>query len=116
MDESSRLSEVLVVLVNVPDIDCARLVAKELVGSRLAACVNLLPAVESVYRWEGRVETASEVTLVIKSVRAAWPALEQRVQALHPYAVPEILALPVTAGLPAYINWVASESISSTDA
>ena len=84
-----------------------------LVTQRLAACVNLLPGVTSVYLWNDAVECAEEVTLLIKTTAVAWPALERQVQQSHPYDVPEILQLPVSVGYAPYLSWVVSETISS---
>ena len=97
-----------VVLCTCPDLATAETLAKTLVEERLAACVNLLPGVTSVYRWEGSVEAAAEVLLVVKTSRRVLAALESRVAALHPYEVPEVVALDITAGLPAYLQWVDS--------
>lgn len=81
--------------------------AKTLVEERLAACVNVLPPMLSFYRWNGAVETASERQLLIKTTAAHVAALEKRVQALHPYEVPEFVVLDITAGSPAYLSWLA---------
>lgn len=94
----------VVVLCTFPDVEKARAIAAELVERRLAACVNLLPGVESIYRWEGKVERAGEVLAVIKTTR--YPELETALKELHPYEVPEILALPVAAGLAGYLKWL----------
>ena len=110
---SNDPSDVRLVLVNMPDPDSARTMAHLLVTQRLAACVNLLPGVTSVYRWNDAVECAEEVTLLIKTTAAAWPALERQVRQSHPYDVPEILQLPVSAGYAPYLSWVVSETISS---
>lgn len=104
--------ETLLVISNCPDEDCANHIALALVEARLAACVNLLPRVQSIYRWEGKIESASEVPLLIKTTQTAYAAVEARIRELHPYALPEIMALPVTQGLPAYLNWVAGETNS----
>lgn len=96
--------EALVVFCTFPDVEKAREIAAVLVERRLAACVNLLPGVESIYRWEGKVERAGEVLAVIKTTR--YPELEAALKALHPYEVPEILALPVAAGLAGYLMWL----------
>jgi periplasmic divalent cation tolerance protein len=104
--------DTVVVYVTAPSADEARTLAHALVDERLAACVNLLP-VESVYRWEGQVEEAAETLLVIKSRRARLDALAARVRALHPYAVPEIIALPVVSGWPPYLQWIVDETKSS---
>lgn len=103
--------EIRVVLVNCPDEAVANAIALAVVEERLAACVNILPRVQSIYRWRGAVESATEIPLLIKSSAIAYQALEARVRALHPYEVPEIVALPVTQGLPAYLNWVAAETL-----
>ena len=98
--------EVLTVFTTWPDLETARTAARTLVEEKLAACGNIVPGVESVYRWEGKVETGAEVLVVFKTTIGRYPALEARVRALHPYAVPEVLALRVTDGLPAYLRWV----------
>ncbi|WP_193210726.1 divalent-cation tolerance protein CutA [Luteolibacter marinus] len=94
----------VVVLCTFPDVEVARRVAGELVTRRLAACVNLVPGVESIYRWEGEVERSGEVLGLIKTT--CYPELEAGLKELHPYEVPEIVALPVGAGLPAYLAWL----------
>lgn len=93
-----------------PDADTARRIATALVSERLAACVNLLPGMRSIYRWEGRIEDAEEVQLQIKTTRTRLEALQRRLTALHPYAVPELIAVEAVGGLPAYLDWVATES------
>ena len=98
--------EVLTVFTTWPDLATARAAARTLVEERLAACGNIVPGVESVYRWEGKVETAAEVLVVFKTVSGSYPAFEARLRALHPYEVPEVLALPIADGLPAYLRWV----------
>ncbi|HWA12415.1 MAG TPA: divalent-cation tolerance protein CutA [Burkholderiales bacterium] len=101
---------VIVVLTNLPDRAAAMRLADALVERRLAACVSILAGCESVYRWKGAVERASEVPVLIKSTADAWPALEQAILKLHPYELPEILGLPVATGLEAYLGWVAAEA------
>ena len=96
--------EPMVVLCTFPDLDQARQIGAALVERQVAACVNLLPGVESIYRWEGKVERAGEVLAIIKTTR--YPDLEAAVRELHPYEVPEIIALPVVAGLAAYLGWM----------
>jgi periplasmic divalent cation tolerance protein len=103
--------QTLLVLTNCPDQATADSIAQAVVGSRLAACVNILAPVRSLYRWQGAVESATEIPLLIKSTATAYPALEARIRELHPYEVPEIVALPITQGLPAYLNWVAAETL-----
>ena len=105
------MHQILIVFTNCPDEACANTIALALVEAKLAACVNILPRVQSVYCWQGTVESATEIPLFIKSTAANYPALEAKIRQLHPYEVPEIIALPVTHGLPAYLNWVAAETI-----
>jgi periplasmic divalent cation tolerance protein len=102
--------EALLILTNCPDEATANTIALALVESKLAACVNILPAVQSIYRWQGVVESATEITLFIKSTASNYPALEAAICERHPYEVPEIIVLPIQAGLPAYLNWVAAET------
>ncbi|HXE37535.1 MAG TPA: divalent-cation tolerance protein CutA [Azonexus sp.] len=103
--------ETLLVITNCPDEASANAIALAVVEARLAACVNILPRVQSIYRWQGSVESATEIPLLIKTSAANYPALEQAITKLHPYEVPEIIALPIAQGLPAYLNWVAAETI-----
>jgi len=103
--------EKLLVLTNCPDETVANAIALAVVEEKLAACVNILPRVQSIYRWQGAVESASEIPLLIKSTATCYPALEKRIAELHPYDVPEIIALPIAQGLPAYLNWLAEETI-----
>jgi periplasmic divalent cation tolerance protein len=95
-----------IVLCTCPDDTTASRLADGLVSERLAACVNVLPGIRSVYLWEGKIEKAGEVQLIIKTNRAKYPAVEQFIQQQHPYEVPEIIACSVTAGLPAYLKWL----------
>lgn len=103
--------EALLVLTNLPDAESARALAAQLVENRLAACVNVLAPCRSVYRWQGKIETAAEVPILIKTTRAAYPRLEKIIREHHPYELPEIIALPVEAGLPGYLAWVAQETL-----
>ena len=105
------MSEILLVVVNCPDEDSANTLALALIDARLAACVNILPRAQSIYRWEGKVESTTEIPLFIKSTAASYPALEVAIRERHPYKVPEIMALPVTHGLPEYLNWVVAETL-----
>ncbi len=104
------MSEVVLVFTNLPDRATAVRISDALVEEGSAACVNILPECASVYRWHGKVERASEVPLLIKTTRETYPHLESALRRLHPYELPEIIALPVTAGLPEYLSWVAQES------
>ena len=103
-------TQALLVIANCPDEACANRIALAVVEAGLAACVNLLPRVQSVYRWQGAVESASEVPLLIKTTAGRYGELEAAIRALHPYDVPEIIALPIAQGLPAYLDWLAAET------
>jgi len=105
-------SEALVVLCTCPDEPTAERIARTLVEERLAACVNRLPGIRSVYRWNGALQDEPEVLLTVKTVRARYEALEMRLRALHPYDVPEIIALPVVSGAGRYLAWITSETIA----
>ncbi|MEE2665941.1 MAG: divalent-cation tolerance protein CutA [Myxococcota bacterium] len=100
---------VRVVLVTAPE-RVARELARALVGERLAACVNLVPGVRSIYRWQGEIEEDEEVLLVAKTQHDRVAALSQRVRELHPYDLPETLALSAAGGSAAYLAWVCAES------
>jgi periplasmic divalent cation tolerance protein len=100
------MEDIVVVFCTFPDSDTARRIAQELVKSRLAACVNVLPGVESIYQWKGELESASEVLGLIKTTAAMYPTLEARLKELHPYEVPEIVAVPASKVHPAYAQWV----------
>jgi periplasmic divalent cation tolerance protein len=102
-------TEVLLVLTHLPDRAAAERLARSLIDQRLAACVNIGAAVTSLYHWRGRVETAEEILLSAKTTRAAYPRLEAAMRALHPYELPEIVALAVEQGLPEYLDWIATE-------
>ncbi len=104
------IDNVLVVLTNCPDVEVADRIARTIVEQRLAACVNRLASVESVYRWQGALERVTEVPLLIKTTRERYAEIEQAIRALHPYEVPEIIAMPVSAGLASYLRWVADET------
>jgi periplasmic divalent cation tolerance protein len=100
---------VIAVLTNLPDSESAFNLARELVAMRLAACANVLAPATSFYRWEGADERATEHPVLIKSTSERYPELEAAIRARHPYELPEIIAWPVTAGLPAYLAWVEGE-------
>lgn len=99
-------------LVTAPDLEAARRLARGLVEARLAACVNLVPGLESHYRWQGKVESAAEVLLVIKTAARLVPHLERWVLEEHPYDTPEILQLPLAAGTARYLAWL-GESVGT---
>lgn len=100
----------LLVLTNLPDAEAARTLADRVVSARLAACVSILAPCRSVYRWQGRIEDAEEVPLLIKTTADRYPALEAAIRSHHPYELPEIIAVPIERGLPAYLSWVAAET------
>jgi len=93
-----------------PDLASAQRVAEALVDERLAACVQVLPGVHSTYRWHGNVERADEVLLLVKTTSDRLEALAERVRALHPYELPELLAVEAASGLPDYLDWVAAQT------
>jgi periplasmic divalent cation tolerance protein len=100
------MDDTLVVLTNLPDREAAVKLAHELVERKLAACVNVLAECTSIYRWKGAIENAREVPVLIKTRSALYDELEAEIAKLHPYEVPEIIALPVARGLPEYLAWV----------
>lgn len=104
------MDRILVLFASFPDRPSAQAFARALLEARLAACVNLLAPCTSMYRWKGRVETAEEIPLLIKSRESLYAAVERELRRLHPYEVPELLALPVAAGLPAYVQWIETET------
>lgn len=104
------MDSILIVLTHCPDDATADRIARALIENRQAACVNRLPAVVSTYRWEGRVEEATETPLMIKTTRERYPEVEETIRALHPYELPEIVALPIVAGLGSYLRWIANET------
>ena len=99
-------TDTLLVFCTCPDRSCAERIAEEIVGRKLAACVNLGGPSTSIYRWDGRRESAEEFTLAIKTARERYQALESAITELHPYELPEIIAVPVVQGLSGYIQWV----------
>jgi periplasmic divalent cation tolerance protein len=102
-------AEPILVLTNVPDIDTAHAIGRQLVENRLAACVNCLPQVTSIYRWQNAIEEASEITLLVKTVRDRYVDVEAMIITLHPYELPEIIAMTIEQGAPAYLKWIAQE-------
>lgn len=101
---------VLLVLSNVADEASAQQIARTLVEERLAACVNLLPGCRSIYRWQGAIEGAQEIMLLVKTSRRRHAACQQRLKELHPYQVPEIVTVSPDAVWPAYASWVLAET------
>jgi len=101
-----RSRQPLVVLVTAPSESSALDLGRALVDEHLAACVNVVPGLTSIYLWEGRREEAAEALLIIKTRPEGYLALQRRIIELHPYSVPEVLGLPVAEGAPAYVQWV----------
>ena len=106
MAKKSLEVNVIVVLVTCPSLRVARGLSGALIRDRLAACVNIIPHVESIFRWEGRVDRSRETLLVIKTTTARFQRLRKTIIARHPYDVPEILGLPLRGGSPPYLRWV----------
>ena len=100
----------LLVLTNLPDRAAAERLADALIEKRVAACVNILAPCRSFYRWQGAVQRDEEHPMLIKTTEERYAALEAAIRAGHPYELPEIIALPVERGLPAYLEWVAAET------
>jgi periplasmic divalent cation tolerance protein len=99
-------SDTTVIFCTCPDQATADRIADTLVDRQLCACVNLIPAVKSIYRWQGKRESTQEVLMLIKTRASRYPALEKAILSMHPYELPEIIAIPVNTGLPGYLNWV----------
>jgi periplasmic divalent cation tolerance protein len=100
----------LLVLTNVPERAVAERLADMLIDKQLAACVNILAPCRSVYRWKGAVQRDEEHPMLIKTTAERYPALEKALREEHPYELPEIIAVPIERGLPAYLDWVATET------
>lgn len=100
-------ADVVVVLCTLPNPEKAAEIARVLVEEQLCACVNIVPAVRSIYRWQGAVQDDSEALAVIKTTRDAYDRVAQRIVQLHPYELPEVIALPLVAGHAPYLAWVA---------
>lgn len=103
-------SDVILVITSLPDQASATELAEHLVQSGLAACINVLAPCTSIYHWQGKVERAAEVPLLIKTTRAKYAALEETIRRQHPYALPEIIQVPLSGGLPDYLEWVTRET------
>ena len=104
--------EPILVFANAPDEATAQRIARALVEQRLAACVSQFAPAVSTYRWRGAIETASEIPLLIKTEAARYPEVEAAIRRLHPYELPEIIAVPIEAGLQGYLTWIAAETLA----
>lgn len=107
-----QVGQVLVILVTAVNQEEARRIGKGMVDAKLAACANIIPGIQSIYRWKGKVVKAQEVLIILKSTRPRYRALEKAIKSMHTYETPEIIALPVKEGLDRYIGWVHSETHS----
>ena len=103
----------LLVLTALPQREAAESLARELLAARLAACIQIGATVRSLYHWHGEIETADETPMAIKTSAALYPRLEAAIRARHPYELPEIVAVPITHGLPAYLDWIAAETAAA---
>jgi periplasmic divalent cation tolerance protein len=99
-------AKILLALSTFPDAETARRISNQLVTEKFAACANILPAVESIYRWKEKIETAGEVIVFFKTTPDRQKAFQEKLRSLHPYDVPEIIFVPVANGLPEYLRWV----------
>jgi periplasmic divalent cation tolerance protein len=99
-------SKALIIICTCPDQESAERIANHLVDNRLAACVNISSPIKSVYRWQGEIETADEIMLFIKTSASSYEELEQTILSLHPYELPEVLAVPVDKGQQNYLGWI----------
>jgi periplasmic divalent cation tolerance protein len=106
MPARARDRGTVVILVTCPSQEVGEKIGNALVQERLAACVNVIPGLTSIYRWEGKICRDAETLLVIKTRRMRLPALIRRVKGLHPYSVPEVIALPLVGGSASYLSWV----------
>lgn len=97
-----------IVLCTVPDRETAGQIATALVTEQLAACVNIVPGITSVYRWKNRIEQDTEQLLIIKTRSTVFATLQDSIRKLHPYELPEVIAVPITEGLPEYLDWIAT--------
>lgn len=110
--QATENTDSMLVFTSLPDVTSAEKLAAALLEARLAACINIFAPCHSVYRWQGNIECTTETPLLIKTRAACYPALEAAIRTRHPYDVPEIIALPVTHGLPDYLTWLAAETSS----
>lgn len=98
--------EAVLIISNFPDQKTATLLAEALIEQRLAACVNVLSPCVSIYRWQGKIESAGEVPVLIKTRKQHYDRVEQLIKMMHPYELPEVIMVPITGGLPAYLQWI----------
>ena len=104
------MTEFIIVFITAPNEKEAASISRTIVEERLVACVNIIPSVRSIYRWQGRVEDEQEVLMVVKTKKSLFERLQERVKELHSYSVPEIIGLPVTEGSKQYLEWLGQET------
>jgi periplasmic divalent cation tolerance protein len=102
--------EIVLAFSTFPDVETARRIARELVTEKFAACANVIPRIESIYVWQEKLEQGEETLVLFKTSAARSAVFQEKLKSLHPYEVPEIVFVPITAGLPAYLQWVADNS------
>ena len=107
-------SDCIVVYITAPTVEDAQSLARSLVKEKLAACVNIIPGIQSIYQWNDAIETDQELLLICKSRTERFDSLKKRVQALHPYDVPEIISIPIQNGSEPYLNWVRDNTLPSS--
>lgn len=105
-------SEIIVVFMTVPSLREGNRISRAVLTSRLAACVNVIPGIRSMYQWKGKIVQEKEAMLVLKTTRSRYRKLEQKIKQLHPYEVPEVIAIPLICGSSQYIEWVTKEVIN----
>jgi periplasmic divalent cation tolerance protein len=110
MNIQSQSTGVILVFTSLPDQHSAEALAQHLITAKLAACVNILAPCTSIYHWQGKTESTSEFPLLIKTTQTRYAALEQTIRERHPYELPEIIHVPLTGGLPAYLDWVIQQT------
>jgi len=107
--------EPILIVTNFPEKKQAIAFAKKIVDDRLAACVNILGTCTSVYSWQGKTESADEIPVLIKTQKQHYTKVEQAITAMHPYELPEVIAVPLSGGLPAYLRWIKNTTLPSDD-
>lgn len=110
-EKNTMSAQQIIVLITVPSKDVGLKIARILVENGLAACVNLLPGIRSVYRWEGSIAEDEELLLIVKTKQSLFETLSDTVTQNHPYDVPEVIALPIVTGLKEYLSWMDEETI-----
>lgn len=110
MTVDSPTESSILILTTLPERAQAEALARELVSSRLAACIQIGSTVQSLYHWQGQIETAVEIPVAIKTRATLYPQVEEAIRKRHPYELPEIVAVPITGGLTGYLEWIAAET------